>query len=187
MATLTHLIKRTVTAFAVTLTLTTASFAQETVLDGLFQDLNEANIENHDRIAERIRNEFGKSGSASIDLLLRRGQDAFFQDGEAGPASEHFTAAIDHAPDFAEAYLLRSLAYYELGLVGPALSDLEQALALNPRHFEAMGRLASYLMEMERYDEAQRVVNALQAVYPLHEFAAEIQEQLTFIEQGQAL
>jgi len=81
------------------------------------------------------------SGSPARDLLLQRGKDAL-EDGDAEAALDHFSALIDHAPDFAAGYNGRATAYFLLGLYGPSLNDLRQTLVLEPRHFGAMRGLA---------------------------------------------
>jgi len=51
----------------------------------------------------------------SFSDFLARGRDAM--DAEAfDRAIEHFTALIDHAPDFAEGYNARTTAYFGDGL-----------------------------------------------------------------------
>ena len=54
-------------------------------------------------ITREIRMKWAQSGSDAMDLVLKRGQDAL-ERGENDAAIEHFSAVIDHAPDFAEAY-----------------------------------------------------------------------------------
>ena len=76
-----------------------------------------------------------------MDLLLKRGEDALAQ-GDAQAAIDHFSALVDHAPEFAEGYNARAAAYFEAGYFGPALADIRSVLALNPRHFEALTGLA---------------------------------------------
>lgn len=186
MATLTHLLKRTVTAFAVTLTLTTASFAQETALDGLFQELIEAEEGNHARIADRVIARFEKSGSAAMDLLFRRGGDAL-EDGDDQAAIEHFTALVDHAPDFAEGYHLRATAYFRAGLMGPALDDLRQTLVLNPRHFRAMFGVGILMEELGRQDDAIAAYEAVLEIYPLEPDATDALSRLALEIEGQAI
>ena len=56
----------------------------------------------------------------------------------SGVAIEHFTALIDHAPDFAEGWNARATAYYQTGDFGPSIADIGQVLTLNPRHFGAL-------------------------------------------------
>ena len=186
MTTLIHLIKRTVTAFAVTLTLTGPSFAQETALDELFQELSEADESNHTRIADRVISRFEKSGSPAMDLLLRRGGDAL-EEGDDAAAIEHLTALVDHAPDFAEGYHRRATAYFRAGLMGPALDDLRQTLVLNPRHFKAMFGVGILLEELGRSDEAIAAYEAVLEVYPLEPDAIEALARLTLEIEGQAI
>ena len=65
-------------------------------------------------------------------------------------AIEHFTALVDHAPEFAEGYNARATAYFQNGQYGPSLEDIRQTLMLNPRHFGAMSGLALILEELGR-------------------------------------
>ena len=186
MTTLTHHIKRTVAAFAVTFTLTGSVFAQETGLDDLFQELSTATEANHARIADRVIARFERSGSAAMDLLLRRGDDAL-EEGDDIAAIEHLTALVDHAPDFAEGYHRRATAYFRAGLMGPALDDLRQTLVLNPRHFRAMFGVGILLEELGRTDEAVAAYEAVLEVYPLEPDATEALARLALEIEGQAI
>ena len=100
--------------------------------------------------------EWSKSGSASVDLLLRRGVDAL-EAGDHAAAVEHLTAAIDEDGAFAEALYRRATAYYLTGNVGPALNDLRQVLVLNPDHFGALQGFAVIVEELGRKAEALEV------------------------------
>jgi len=186
MTTLTHLLKRIVTAFFVTFTLTTPSFAQETVLDGLFQELKEADETNHMRIADRVTARFEQSGSAAMDLLLRRGGEAL-EVGDDRTAIEHLTALVDHAPEFAEAYNLRATAYFRTGLIGPALDDLRQVLILNPRHFRAMFGVGVVMEELGRQSDAIAAYQAVLELYPLEPEATDALARLALEIEGQAI
>ncbi len=109
-----------------------------------------------------------------MDFLLKRGRDAIdVQDW--GLAIEHLTALADHAPDFAEAYHTRAIAYFRADLIGPALGDLEQALALNPNHFGAMRGLATIF---EGLGDAKRAHQAYEMVLRLHPHDEEAQKGL---------
>jgi len=186
MAMLTPRIKCTVAALLVTLTLTPPVAAQETDLDGLFQELFDADEFTHERVADRIRRRFEQSGSPAMDLLLRRGDEAA-DEGEYEVAIEHFTALIDHDPEFAEGYASRASAYFNVGLMGPALDDLRQALVLNPRHFEAMFGIGFLMEELGRQDQAADAYRAIQEIYPLEPQAAAALERLDLRMQGQAI
>ena len=65
-----------------------------------------------ERIEREIFLEWSKSGSAAMDLLLKRGRDAL-EVNETGAAIEHLTALTDHAPQFPEGWHALALAYYQ--------------------------------------------------------------------------
>lgn len=178
--------KCVVTAFTLTLASVLPLAAQETGLDALYQELLEADAQTHQRIADRISGLWERSGSAAVDLLYRRGTDAL-DENTPDIAAEHLTAAIDHDPTFAEAYHARASAYYALGLVGPAIDDLRQALVLEPRHFDAMFGFGVLLEELERYEDAQEVYLRIQEIYPLDPEAAAGLERISLQLEGQSL
>ena len=62
---------------------------------------------NAQRIARELAALWDRSGSPSMDLLLRRGRDAL-ERGEAEVALEHLTALTDHAPGFARGWSERA-------------------------------------------------------------------------------
>ncbi len=160
--------------------------AQESRLDELYQQLLEADEQSHARIEREIITQWERSGSPAMDLLLRRGKEAL-EDGQPDVAAEHFTALVDHAPDFAEGYFGRASAYYVLGMIGPALEDIRQALRLNPRHFEAMRGLASIMQELDRKEDARELYALILTINPQ---SAEAQQALDFLDvqlEGQAL
>lgn len=166
MGTLTRTIKLVVTATVVVVTFSFAAVADSAKLDGLFADLKAATATNYAQIEEQIVAEWGKSGSAAVDLLMRRGEDALVA-GNISAAVEHFTAAIDHAPDIANAYNGRASAYYLMGDVGPAIVDLRQALILDPRHFRALQGFAVLLEELGRPGDALEVYKQFLDLHPM--------------------
>ena len=137
-------------------------------------------------IEGEIRGLWSRSGSAAIDLLVRRGQDAL---GAGAPevAIEHFTAAVDHDPAFAEARAGRAAAYYLTGRIGPALDDLRSALVLNPNHFEALKGFAVLLEELDRPGDALEVWRRVADMNPQDAQAAEASERLALSLEGRAL
>ena len=137
----------------------------ETKLDGLFARLPEAGDEEAGQITEEIWIEWSKSGSPAMDLLLQRGQAAMAA-GEPEIAVEHFTALIDHAPDFAEAYNGRATAYYQTGDLGPSVADIARTLTLNPRHFGALAGLGMILEELGKPEKALEAYQAALGVNP---------------------
>lgn len=151
-----HLRNSIATAFFLGVGFSPPLQAQESRLDQLFAELQAAEPDEVPQIEAQIRTEWSKSGSAAMDLLLRRGEDAL-DAGTPEVAVEHFTALVDHAPGFAEGYHGRATAYYQLGYYGPAIDDLRQVLVLEPRHFGAMIGVAVILEELERPEDALEV------------------------------
>jgi tetratricopeptide (TPR) repeat protein len=127
--------------------------------------LNRLHAETYLSIENQITAEWRKSGSAALDLLLSRGRAAL-EAGEPAVALEHLTALVDHAPDFAEAYNARAEAYYLVGLTGPALDDIRQALVLNPQHFGAMRGMGMILHDIGRDADALAVYRQVHALHP---------------------
>ena len=153
-------------------------------LDPLFEQLKQAESADAARIAREINMELSKSGSPAMDLLLKRGQDAL-DAGNIEAAIGHLTALTDHAPNFAEGWYVRSLAYAQAGLYGPALSDLEHALALRPRHFRAIFGLGVIMEELDRPEKAFEAFKKAQAIYPNFEGIKEFIDRLSLEMDGE--
>lgn len=134
-------------------------------LDRMLDQLAQPDNQGWRRLERQIITEWSKSGSAAMDLLLTRGRDAI-RAAEYPAAIEHFTALVDHAPDFAEGYNGRATAYFHAGLYGPAMEDLARALALNPRHFRALSGLGTILAETDQKDRALAAFRAALAIHP---------------------
>ena len=157
--------KHIVAAFAATVLFSLPLAAQEVNIDDLFAELQAVPAEESDAIAGKIMTIWSDSGSASMDLLLKRGEDAL-ADGDIQAAIDHLSALVDHAPDFAEAYNARAAAYFEAGYFGPALVDIRTTLSLNPRHFEAMTGLAVLQEAMEEPEKALETYRGVLALIP---------------------
>ncbi len=162
---------------ALVMTLGASLPAQATDLDDLFIKLSQAAPEAQPQIASQIEAAWQKSGSPSLDLLLRRGKEAL-EAGDYGLAIEHLTALTDHAPDFAEGYHARAEAYFRSDLYGPALADLEVTLALNPQHFDAMFGLAVMFQEFGDLRGAANLYRRVLTIHPNHENAQEALSRL---------
>lgn len=134
-------------------------------LDTLHEKLRDPGFERWREAEREIWQHWSRSGSPSADLLLERGREAMEAE-RPGVAVEHFSALIDHAPNFAEGYHARATAFYSLQMFGPALADLERALALNPRHFGALMGLATMFEAMGAPEEALSAYRAVRAIHP---------------------
>lgn len=121
-----------------------------------------------------------------MDLLLDRGRAAM-EAGDIPLAIAHFSALVDHAPDFAEGYNARATAYFSAGLYGPALDDLRMALALNPRHFGALTGMALILSELGYDDQALVAWRKVQDLHPQQENLRPALDQLEHAVEGTRL
>lgn len=157
-----------------------AGQASDTRLDQLFGALARAGPGEWQVIEQEIRGIWAESGSASLDLLLARGSQAL-EDGDAEAAIEHFTALIDHAPDFAAAWNGRATAYFRAGLYGPALADIAQVLTLEPRHFGALTGLAVIL---EESGQTEKALAAYREVLRLNPNRTNVLEAIAALERG---
>jgi len=172
MAYASHHFKRIAAALCVAVGFSLPAVADQARIDDLMAQLREAEGIQAARIAVEIQNEWSKSGSAALDLLLRRGEDAL-EAGENVAAIQHLTAAVDHDPTYLEAYSRRAEAYYLNGNIGPAIDDLRHVLANNPQHFSALQGFGIILFDMERPEDALEVLRQVQDLYPADETTAD--------------
>jgi tetratricopeptide (TPR) repeat protein len=175
-------LKHIVAALGALVLLCSPAFAQAEAGDGarlaaLLETLRTAAPEGAPAAERDVEREWSRSGSATMDLLLKRGRDAIAM-GEFATAIDHFTALTDHAPLFAEGFHARATAYYRADLYGPALADLETALALNPDNFNAIFGLAVLFDELGDRRIAEQLYRRVLALHPHHENAANALEQL---------
>ena len=154
--------------------------------DVLLNQLRDASPEEANKIARQIKRSWSRSGSASADFLLKRGRDAL-QGKKPKVAIEHLTALTDHAPDFAEGWHMRASAYYQEELYGPALEDLSRALALNPRHFEAIQGLGAIFEQLGDSKRAYEAYEQVLTIHPHHADVLEAMERLEIKLEGPAL
>jgi len=160
--------------------------AQTAKLDELFARLQKADEADAVQIESDIWLEWSKSGSAAMDLLLQRGQEAM-NNGQPDIAVQHLTALVDHAPDFAEGWNARATAYYNAGLLGPSIHDIGRTLELNPRHFGALSGLAMIFEELKRPEKALEVYRKVLEIDPHAEGVPDAITRLTAEIQGQDL
>jgi tetratricopeptide (TPR) repeat protein len=136
-------------------------------LDTLFAELKrERNPQAAERIAKRIWNEWYKSGSASIDLMMKWSNDAV--------AAQKYDIALDFLdqvvtlqPGFAEGWNRRATVHFLMRQFGKSMADIEHTLELEPRHFGALSGMAQIMKETGRKELAlsawQRVID----IYPM--------------------
>ena len=161
-------LKHIVAALVLSLAISGPLAAQTADEDALLSELAQTDPSGAIRIDRELQALWSKSGSSSMDLLFRRGQEAL-EEGDTTAAIEHLTALTDHAPDFAEGWHLRAQAFYQANLFGPAVADLERALALNPNNYNAIFGLGAILEQFSDYDRAFEAYSRVKAMHPFHE------------------
>jgi tetratricopeptide (TPR) repeat protein len=134
-------------------------------LDALFAELAEPDRPDWERVESEIIRLLSRSGSASMDLLLRRGNEAM-ENENYEQALEHLSALVDHAPGFAEGWNTRATVYFLLGEYSLSIADVERVLALEPRHFGALAGLGFMFEEMGEHRLALSALRAAQAINP---------------------
>ena len=106
-------------------------------------------------------------GDATLNELMVRGIEAMnarrFRD-----AVGRFTALIDSAPAFAEAWNKRATVYYLMDRLEDSVRDIERTLALEPRHFGAISGMG--LIFLQRGD-AEGALGAFEKVLEIHPHA----------------
>lgn len=187
MGVLSNILNRIVAAILPLLLTCAVAMAEDTAkLDDLFARLKTAGADESERIETEIWIEWSRSGSPAMDLLLQRGRDAMSL-GDNQTAINHFTAIIDHSPEFAEAWNARATAYYNAGDFGPSVADIAHVLTLNPRHFGALSGLGLILEETGKPERALGVYKAALALHPNLEGVAAAVKRLETQADGQEL
>jgi tetratricopeptide (TPR) repeat protein len=169
-------LKLTVAAIMMTV-INSLPLAAQSVTSDLMEQLKTAEVGEIARIERALKLEWSRSGSKALDLLLLRGRDAMVS-GDTNAAIEHFTALTDHAPNFAEGWHARAIAYFEIELLGPALADLKRSLVLNPNNFDAVFGLGSMMMTFEDFSRAEKAFREVLRLHPNHENATNALERL---------
>ena len=155
-------------------------------IEQLLGDLARPDQQRWRRIERQILREWSRSGSAVVDYLFQRGQEAL-RAGEPRAAIAHFSAVIDHDPDFAEGWNARASAYYMDNRLGQSMADLEQALARNPRQFAALAGMGTILEQVGELERAQAAFAAAHALNPHRDSVREALARLELALSGRAL
>ena len=152
-----------------------AAHAELPEVERLLTDLRQSTPAEALRISAEILERWSSSGSPAMDYLLMRGKAAI-EAKDYAEAIHHLTALTDHAPQFAEGWNQRATAFFYAERYGEALHDIEQTLALNPNHFNALTGLGLILQAMGYEAEA---LQALESVLAIHPHAPDVEQAVT--------
>lgn len=139
----------------------------ESRLDKLFGDLKrERNEKAAQRIADRIREQWNKSGSASIDLMMLWSAEAM--------DAKKFDVALDFldqvvtlSPTYAEGWNRRATVHFMMNNYQKSMADIEKTLQHEPRHFGALAGMAQILSNTGRKELALEAYQRVLDIYPM--------------------
>ena len=135
-------------------------------LDDLFVKLaKREDEESANLIAEEIVAIWMESGSASVNLLLRRGSDAAAK-GNPKLARKMYNHAVDLAPDFVEVWSRSARLALTQKDYNRALNESLKTLEIEPRHFYALWTLGNVFEALNRPDDALEAYREANRIYP---------------------
>jgi tetratricopeptide (TPR) repeat protein len=100
-----------------------------------------------------------------VRLLVRQGA-AFMAQGELPLALAAFNGVVARAPKFAEGWNKRATVFFLMDDYDSSIADIEQTLALEPRHFGALSGLGQIYLGLDRKDLALKAFEAALRVDP---------------------
>lgn len=121
-------------------------------------------------IEKRIWAAWSQSGSASVDLLMQWSQEAM-GDKRWGKALDLLDQVIVLAPQYSEGWNRRAIVHFMTKEYGQSLSDIEQVLRYEPRHFGALAGMAQILNQTKQQRKAQQIWLKVLEIYPAHRAA----------------
>lgn len=161
--------------------------ASDLHLDQLFAQLAVARTPEDAKQVERaIWARWNKSGSISVDLLMSRGLSAL-STGDIDLALTFFDEVVDLAPGYSEGWSKRATVHFLQDDYAAALSDIEATLALEPRHFGAIGGLALVLEDLGDKEGARDAYRRALKIYPWLDGAADAESRLTVEIDGRGI
>jgi len=139
---------------------------QDPRLEPLFEALGSAETpEGASKIEAAIWQIWAETDDSSSARLMRQGNDAMAK--RVFPiAILSFNRLIERSPDFAEAWNRRATLHYLMGNDAASIADIEQTLALEPRHFGALSGLGLIMLRNQRLDAALRSFEAALELHP---------------------
>jgi len=151
-------------------------------LDNLFSILQSSDEQLEVRAAENLiwTTWIAHENSANTRLMhigIKAMADRRFDD-----AVEVYTALIDQAPDYAEAWNKRATVYFIQGKLALSSADVAQTLALEPRHFGALSGLGQIEMLRGNGDAALKAFEDAVKVHPrlagMHDLIRDLKQRV---------
>ncbi|WP_411033439.1 tetratricopeptide repeat protein [Shinella sp. BYT-45] len=135
-------------------------------LDKLFTELkHEENPDAARGIADQIRREWQDSGSATINLLIQWADKAIAEEKNAA-ALDFLDEAIRLKPGYVEGWNRRATLHFKMGNYRKSMSDINQVLRIEPRHFGALAGMAAIMAQTGRDEMALKAWEKFLELYP---------------------
>ncbi|MCX7303015.1 MAG: hypothetical protein NTV73_01580 [Hyphomicrobiales bacterium] len=144
-----------------------AGVLQENRIDALFSQLKrERNEAAAERIAGRIWEAWGNSGSASIDLMMGWSKTAI-ETKKFDVALDFLDQVVTMRPSYAEGWNRRATVHFLMENYAKSMADINHALELEPRHFGALAGMAQILNNTGRKELALQAWQRVLEIYPM--------------------
>ena len=138
----------------------------EEVLDRLFAQLRQADGKEMAGVLENaIQAMWLRSGSPTADVLMKQA-GAAVEAKSYGPALAILDTVVELYPDYAEGWNRRASVHFLRGDYTSSMSDIEQVLALEPRHFGALSGLGAIQKERGNGRAALRALRRARMINP---------------------
>ncbi len=140
-------------------------------IDSLFARLKrERNPAAASRVADRIREEWSRSGSASVDLMMGWSRTAM-DEKKFDVALDFLDQIVTMRPDYAEGWNRRATVHFMMENYAKAMADIDATLRLEPRHFGALDGMAQILRNTGHNERALQAWQRVLDIYPTMENA----------------
>ena len=135
-------------------------------LPELFEQLKAAeNSMDAGMIEIKIWDIWGEHSDPEIAEMMFFAQDEL-SGNQYGAALQAFTAIIELAPDFSEAWNMRATTHYLLGNYRESEADIMRTLELEPNHFGALSGLGQVYVATEQFYDARSALRRAIQVNP---------------------
>lgn len=96
---------------------------------------------------------WSRSGNAAVDNMLNEGK-SHLKNEAYEEAVERFTEVIEAAPEFAEGYNQRAIAYFLMEEWSKSIRDCKRTVVLNPNHFGAFAGMGHVYVRLGKIEDA---------------------------------
>lgn len=123
-------------------------------------------------IANKIIGNWNDSGSATVDLLMQWANKAIAEKKNAA-ALDFLDEVTALNPNYIEGWNRRATLHYTMGDMRKSMTDINQVLQREPRHFPALAGMATILMENGQDELALKAWERFLSIYPAERDAQE--------------